>query len=84
MKMTDMISLIMYHYTPTKGQGDILVSVRISLALATQILVPTISLESVNGILPNLHGYCVGANVRADHILVTLTDFKVTGLRIRF
>ena len=73
MNMTDMISLIMYHFAPTKGEGDILVSVRISLALATQILVPTIPLESVSGILPNLQGYIIRTSLRADQILVTLT-----------
>ena len=34
-------------------------------ASALQILVPTISLEPVDGIPPNLPGYIIGASLRA-------------------
>ena len=63
-------------------RGDILVSVRIPLesasvsASAWQNLAPTISLEPVDGIPPNLPGYIIGTNLRADQVLVTLTPFS--------
>ena len=40
------------------------------------LLVCRISLEPVCGISPNLQGYIVGTNSRADLILVTLTSFS--------
>ena len=63
---------------PPKVRGDILVSVRIPLesASAWQNLVPTISLEPVDGIPPNLPGYIIGTSLRADQVLVTLTPFS--------
>ena len=36
-------------------------------------IVPMISHEPVDGILPNLPGYIIGASLRADYVLVTLT-----------
>ena len=61
----------------TKGEGgDILDLVRIPLesasvsasasASAGQNLVPTISLEPVDGIPPNVPGYITGTSLRAD------------------
>ena len=53
-------------------RGDILVSVRILLesaslsASAFQILVPTISLEPVDGIPPNRPRYIIVISLRAD------------------
>ena len=59
---------------------DILVSVRILLVSGSvsQILVPTISLESVDGIPPNLPGCSTGTSLRADWVLVTLTSFSMS------
>ena len=45
-------------------------------ALAQQILVPTISLEPVDGIPPYLPVYIIGTSLRADKVLVTLTLFS--------
>ena len=60
--------------SPTKGEGDILVSVQIplesasvsALASALQNLEPTISLEPVDGIPPYLPRYIIGTSLRAD------------------
>ena len=38
--------------------------------------VPTISLEPVDGIPPNLSGYIIGTSLRAALVLVTLTSFS--------
>ena len=68
--------------SPTKGEGDILVSVRIPLELASvsasarQNLVPTISLEPVDRIRPNLPIYIIRTILRADKVLVTFTLFS--------
>ena len=47
-----------------------------SRASAGQILVCMISLESMDGMSPNLHGYIIGTSLRVDTILVTLTVFS--------
>ena len=39
-------------------------------------LVSTISLESMGGILPDLHGYIIETSQRADSVLMTLTLFS--------
>ena len=61
--------------TPTKGEGGH-ISVSADLGRRRDSLVSTISLESIGGILPDLHGYIIGTSQRADYILVTLTPFS--------
>ena len=64
------ISLSQYYVPPTKVRWDILISAWILLVSASvsasQILVPTISLEPVDGIQPNLPGYIIRTSLRAD------------------
>ena len=39
-------------------------------------LAPMISLEPMNGISPNLHGYISGTGLKARRVLMTLTSFS--------
>ena len=44
--------------------------------LTCQILVPTISLELVDGIPPHLPGYITWTSLKVDQVSVTLTSFS--------
>ena len=56
--------------------GDILVSVRIPGVGVTVCMHHF--LESMGGILPDVHGYMIGTSERADSVLVTLTPFPMS------
>ena len=62
--------ILLYIYVPLPklrgaGRGDIDLSLCISIGVAMKII-PIISIESIDGVLPNLLGYIVWASLRAD------------------
>ena len=64
-------------YVPTTGgeRGHISFSADPGRRRQRDSLVSTISLESMGGILPDLHRYIIRTSQRADLVLVTLTPF---------
>ena len=57
-------TLIMF---PTRDEGDLGFSADpVGVGVDVPLLVPTVSLEPVGGISPNLHGYIIGTSLRAD------------------